>query len=86
MPLPPDIRQRIRDKLDGGALPADRPERMYVGFGRDHSCAACDKPIGASEVEFEIAYYSGERTYRFHLRCAGAWETARSRHAASQSN
>ena len=51
--MPQSLAEMVRDKIDAGALPLDRPAKLWAGQGSGGSCAACDQPTLSSQVEFE---------------------------------
>jgi hypothetical protein len=69
------IRRIIREKLRADLLPRKPPHKMWGGRGHGRTCAACDQPIGAGEVEFEIENL-GSLLY-FHARCHDLWSEER---------
>jgi len=78
MPFPFAAPKKIRDRMDNGTLPVDRPEKMHVRFGQGNPCKGCDQPIIPAQVEYEFGTADG-RKIRFHLGCAGVWEAERRR-------
>jgi hypothetical protein len=69
------IRRIIREKLHADILPRKPPNKMWGGRGRGGRCAACDEPISAGDVEFEIES-RGALLY-FHGRCHDLWSEER---------
>ena len=69
MPSAPEALRKIRDKLDAGTLPTERPVAMYAGHGSSDSCAGCDETIQAAQIEYE-RHHSGGRIFRLHIECA----------------
>jgi hypothetical protein len=67
------IAQRIRDRLDAGALVRIGPKKMWGGFGRRNICDGCGEPILTTQVEYEYMV-DDDVTYRFHIDCAGLWQ------------
>jgi hypothetical protein len=69
------IAQRIRDRLDAGALMLRiGPKKMWSGFGKRHTCDGCGKPILPTQVECEFVV-DDDAIYRFHICCAaGLWQ------------
>ena len=78
MPIPAGYPQRIRDKLDTGALSREAPETIFSGFGSGQLCDGCDTPILAAQIEYQFEA-PGNRMIKFHLGCAGLWEAYRRR-------
>ena len=73
MPFPPGLVDRIRGKLDKGALPLEAPNKMYAGHGSGEKCDGCDEDIRQAQVVYEMDY-GADRMYRLHLACAGLWD------------
>jgi hypothetical protein len=67
------IAQRIRDRLDAGALLRIGPKKMWGGFGKRNTCDGCGESIRTTEVESEFKI-DADVTYRFHIGCAGLWQ------------
>ena len=67
------ISQRIRDRLDAGALPRIGPKKMSSGFGKRHTCDGCGKPILTTQVEYKVVV-DDDAIYRFHIGCAELWQ------------
>jgi hypothetical protein len=82
MPVPPDARMNIRERLDQGALPRKPPAKMYAGRGTGRVCGACDQPIAADDIEYEWEADNG-RVIRLHRECAGLVEEERGTQEAS---
>src|SRR5262245_14113553 len=76
MPVPLNLAERIRTKLDSGLLPTQDPEKTYGRFGTGHSCHGCDEPISRAQVEYEKVFADGS-AFRFHMGCAGLYEGER---------
>jgi hypothetical protein len=70
---PEVITQRIRDRLDAGALVRMGPMKMWGGLGKRDACDACGEPILTNEVEYEFVVEKGV-SYRFHIKCAALWQ------------
>jgi hypothetical protein len=70
------LRNRARELIAGGQLPARQPAKVYGGYGIDGLCSLCERRIARDELEYEVeSRYEGEaRTYRFHLTCHAAWQ------------
>ena len=78
MPFPFNAPKLIREKMDLGVLPSDKPSKMYAGHGTGEPCEGCETPIVPAQVEYEFEAPDG-RAIRFHLGCAGLWEAERRR-------
>src|SRR5688572_8212657 len=50
------LRQKARDAVRNGKLPARRPDRTWGGPGVGAPCTICDKPVTRAEMEFEIQF------------------------------
>ncbi len=68
------IAQRIRDRLDAGALLRIGPKKMWGGFGKRNTCDGCGVPILSTQIEYEYVV-DDDVSYRFHIGCAGLWES-----------
>ena len=72
------LRDVIRHKLYGGALPTTPPrDKIYARYGSGAECDACGDPIQARQVEYELNYPDEHRTFRLHLDCADLWDAVR---------
>ena len=67
-----EIRRRIRDMLETGAIPCNEPDKVWAGPGNGSHCAACTAAISPAEVEFEIDLSSGA-VLRLHPACHAIW-------------
>jgi hypothetical protein len=63
---------RIREKLDVGALPREHPERVSGGYGMGDACDGCGEPIRRAQGVYELNVAA--QTYRLHSGCYGLWE------------
>jgi hypothetical protein len=63
---------RIRQRLDAGALPRERPENIWHSYGVGDTCGACGDLLlrGQSVIEVDTA----RKTFRLHPSCCGLWE------------
>ena len=76
----PQLRERARQKMRRGLLPAAGETRVWAGPGLGLPCAVCDQPIGRDDLEYELEFASELGTpppYRFHRRCHAAWQLER---------
>lgn len=75
------LREKAREVVQAGKLPARRADRTWGGPGVGARCAVCGKPIGQDQMEFEVEFArpdDGELdTYHLHVRCFAAWEFER---------
>ena len=76
MPFPPDAPRKIREKMEGGALPREAPSKMSAGLGKGDLCDGCETPVLTAQVEYQFEASDG-RVVRLHLGCAGLWEAYR---------
>jgi len=74
MPFPPEAPEKIRRKMQQGALPVRQPARMWAGVGTGAVCDGCDLPIHPDQVEYE---FGNGGIIRMHLGCAALWEKER---------
>ena len=83
MPDKTILREKAREAVRQGKLPARRPDRTYVGGpGVGASCAVCEKLVGKDVTEFEIQFARdgdnpGLDKFHVHIRCFAAWEFER---------
>ena len=78
------LREKAREALEAGRIPARSPQRTWGGPGAGASCAICGKRVGPGDVEFELEFgvleeQARERSYHVHVRCFAAWEFERHR-------
>jgi hypothetical protein len=67
-----DIRAKIQQKIAARTLPCEPCRAVWAGPGLGEPCAACDRPILATQIEFECEQ-PGD-LLRFHQACYVAWE------------
>ena len=67
-----NIRIRVRQMLESGALPCDDHGKVWAGRGVGTHCVACSEPIEPTEIEFEVALTSG-LAIRLHRTCHEIW-------------
>lgn len=84
MPDEPRLREQATEAIRNGKLPARSPDRTWGGPGVGAPCAVCDKPVTASEMEFEIQFARngdnpGLDKFHVHIRCFAAWEFERNK-------
>jgi hypothetical protein len=84
MPDEADLRNKAREVVRQGKLPARPPNRVWGGPGVDAPCAVCELPVGKNEMELEVQFArdghgGGGDLDKFHLhrRCFAAWEFER---------
>jgi hypothetical protein len=68
-----DVRlaNNVRQRIDAGELPLERPAKIWAAFGNDEPCSACDQKIQRAQLMYEVG--STEKTYRLHTGCHGVW-------------
>jgi hypothetical protein len=50
------LREKIREAIQEGRLPEQRPTHTWGGRGSGAPCAVCGQPISPDEFEFELEY------------------------------
>jgi hypothetical protein len=80
------LQTRVRERIEQGLLPREKPTRLWGGHGSGQLCSLCDQPISETEPEMELEYEATAQvpTVRFHLRCQSLWDAARQVPDASQ--
>ena len=76
--MPKSPADMVRDKIEAGTLPLDRPTKLWAGHGSGKPCASCEQPIPPSQVEYE-PQYDESPPIRLHVGCHGLWEAERRR-------
>jgi hypothetical protein len=66
----------VLSKLSAGILPVGDAFHVWVGRGTDGMCDACDQPIPAQQVEYEVDC-DDLGPYRFHRQCFAVWDRER---------
>jgi hypothetical protein len=82
MPDEAILREKARDIVRQGKLPARTPDRTWGGPGVGAECTICGEPVGKKEMEFEIQFARdgdnpGLDKFHVHIRCFAAWEFER---------
>jgi len=87
MPDEPILREKAREAIQSGKLPARRSDRMFGGPGSGQRCAVCGKPLPREEVEIELEFNQrhGLDQYHLHHRCYAAWEFERTKGGTAHS-
>ena len=67
-----ELRLRILQRIEDGRLPVMLPRHIAAGYGAGNVCAACDQPVTATQVEYEVQ--AGDPLLRFHLGCYVLWQ------------
>jgi hypothetical protein len=83
------LRERAREAIRSGKLPAAKPLRMWGGPGIGAACSVCGETVHRGQMELEIEYAQngatpGAHSYHLHVRCYGAWECERLNLAAPE--
>jgi hypothetical protein len=77
------LREKAREAVRNGKLPARRPDRTWGGPGVGAPCSVCDHPVTKDEMEFEIEFarepngIAGLDKFHVHIRCFAVWELER---------
>jgi hypothetical protein len=50
------LREKARDAIQSGRLPATIPTRTYGGFSTGTTCAVCGDTVPTGEVEYELEF------------------------------
>jgi hypothetical protein len=84
MPDESILRERAREVIRSGKLPANQPDRTFGGTSSGAVCAVCGDAIPRQQMEFEIEFNSygvmpGSAHYHLHPRCFAAWEFERTK-------
>ena len=83
MPDEPLLREKARDAIRAGTLPARRPDATLGGPGFGGACALCGELLRRNEMELAAEFQSHDGTprpgtsYHFHPLCYLAWEFQR---------
>jgi hypothetical protein len=85
------LREKARQLIQSGKLPARRPERMWGGRSTGDRCAICDHPADPDQFEFELQFGADGalpalNTCHVHIRCFAAWEFEREGFEVSNGN
>jgi hypothetical protein len=65
------LTNNVRQRIDAGELPPERPPKISAGFGNGEACSACDQKIDPAQLMYQVE--SSERAYRLHTGCHGLW-------------
>lgn len=73
------LREKARNAIRTGKLPAVKPGRTWGGPGNGTRCSLCGEPVTQGQMELEIEYRragatSGLDKYYLHVRCFAVWE------------
>jgi hypothetical protein len=78
------LRDKAREAIRSGKLPAKKPDRTFGGPSSGAVCALCGDAIPRQQAELEIEFDSygvmpGSAHYHLHPRCFAAWEFERTK-------
>jgi len=80
------LREKAREAIQSGKLPAMKPSRTWGGPGSGTECSVCGEPVKPDQMELEIEYCNGGTPdldhYHLHVRCFAAWECESPNHLA----
>jgi len=84
MPDESILREKARETIRDGKLPARTPTRTWGGPGVGAPCTICGIPVTHDEMEFEIQFARdgdnpGLDKFHVHIRCFAAWEFERTK-------
>ena len=82
MPDESTLREKARNAVRSGKIPARRPDRTWGGAGIGAECVICEQPVTPQQMEFEIQFQRdgdnpGLDRFHVHIRCFAAWEFER---------
>ena len=66
------VRRTVRTLLASGTLWPIRGSVHWAGYGSGHACCVCGKPIGSSDVEYEVDD-GRPKMPGCHFRCFVVW-------------
>ena len=72
------LREKAREAIQRGKLPAAQPARRFGGPGSGAICPVCGETVRPQQMELEIHFARrGGAFDRYHLhpRCHAAWES-----------
>ena len=68
MPDEPILREKAREAILSGRLPAAKPNRTFGGPSAGATCAVCGDPVQRAEMEFELEFRTSPWPYGKSLR------------------
>jgi hypothetical protein len=72
------LRQKAREAIQAGRIPADRPEGVWGGPGSGAACTLCDQPVRRDGLGFDLVFAQragkAPAVHHVHIRCFAAWE------------
>lgn len=82
--LEPTLRDKAREAVRSGSLPARFPSRVLGGPGSGQACVLCGEQIRRYQMEIELEFTiqdapSRTAKYRLHPLCSVAWESERTK-------
>ena len=83
-PTNPIFREKAREAIRAGKLPARLPDRTWGGPGMGEPCTICGERIKRNQLEFEIQFAHdgatpGLERFHVHVRCFAAREFERTK-------
>jgi len=71
----PLLREEIARRLDTSSLPLAGQQKIFGGRGENQICDCCDRPIGVSDVlyEVELERATGTMLLAMHRACFNIW-------------
>jgi hypothetical protein len=72
------LHERVREALQAGELPRQRPDNTWAGPGVGADCTICRAPVTPTEMEYELEFVRGgdepgRDRYHVHIHCFLAW-------------
>ena len=75
MPDEPILREKAREAILSGRLPAAKPSRTVYSHSAGATCAICGDPVRRGEMDYELEFRGSQiRRCHLHHRCLLAWE------------
>jgi len=68
------LQVNVRERIEQGRLPGERPRQITAGYGSGHFCVVCDQPISSRQVEYEVEDSQTGRKLHFHSQCHSLWQ------------
>jgi hypothetical protein len=56
MPDEPILREKAREAILSGRLPAAKPSRTFYGHSAGATCAVCGDPVRRGEMDYELEF------------------------------
>jgi hypothetical protein len=67
-----ELRSYIGARVDALDLPLAGEQKLFAGYGRDEICEGCGKPIGSTDVLYEVEL-NPSLAVAMHLTCFEVW-------------